>query len=454
MGNRVIQKIKNMSENNKIVAGNVIGAFTVKGLALIVSLFTMPAYIAFFNDEAALGLWFTVLSVISWVLNFDLGIGNGLRNHLTRALAEKDDTEAKRYISSAYVVIGAVCAAVTLIFLIAFKFINWNFLFNIESNIVSNQALLYTVQITFAGIMLQLFLKLIQSILYAMQRSSVNNLLSLITSVITLIAVKTIPSGNNDSNMIIMAIVHSLAVAIPLIVATIVVFEGSSLRTVKPSIKYISRNHIKSVIELGGVFFLIQVVYMLITSTNEYLVTLLSSTEDVVVFRIYNQIFTLGSTIFALALTPIWSVVTKATAEKNFVWLRQLYIRLLRLSLVGIFCEFLIVPVLQIVVNIWLGAEAISTNYLYGLIFAASGSMIIFISVVSTIANGLGKLKAQAVFYSIGFIIKIILSVLLVQFFDSWIGVQAANVIAMLPYCIIQPIWLSRYFNNNSEGAT
>lgn len=454
MKNIIITKIKNMSDNNRIVVGNVIGAFAVKGLSLIVSLFTMPAYIAFFNNEAALGLWFTVLSVISWILNFDLGIGNGLRNHLTRELAEKNELEAKKYISSAYVIVGFICAVILIIFLLAFKFINWNFVFNIDDDIVSNRALLLTIQITFAGIMLQLFLKLIQSILYAIQKSSVNNFLSLATSLITLIAVKIIPPGNNDNNMVVMAVIHLLAVAIPLIIATIVAFLGRELRRVKPSIKHISSKHIKSVISLGGVFFLIQVVYMLIINSNEYLVTLLSSTENVVVFRIYNQIFTLGSTIFALTLTPIWSVVTKATAERNILWIHKLYKRLLRLSFIGVCCEFLIVTILQVAVNIWLGSEAITTNYLYGLIFAISGSMIIFVSVISSIANGIGELKAQVVFYSIGFVVKIVLSVLFVRLFNSWIGVQVANIIAMLPYCIIQPIWLHKWFNNNLKGLT
>ena len=48
-----ISKFKGMSENNKIIFKNVLGAFTVKGLALIVSLFTMPAYLRFFHDESA-----------------------------------------------------------------------------------------------------------------------------------------------------------------------------------------------------------------------------------------------------------------------------------------------------------------------------------------------------------------------------------------------------------------
>ena len=89
------KKWDDISENNKIVLKNVMGAFLVKGLGVIVSLFTMPAYLRFFNNDIVLGLWFTVLSVLHWILNFDFGIGNGLRNHLSEELAKNNILKAK-----------------------------------------------------------------------------------------------------------------------------------------------------------------------------------------------------------------------------------------------------------------------------------------------------------------------------------------------------------------------
>ena len=84
---QMIKKLKNISKNDKIIYKNVLGALLVKGGALIVNLFTLPAYIKYFNQNEVLGVWYTVLSLLNWILTFDLGIGNGLRNHLTEALA-------------------------------------------------------------------------------------------------------------------------------------------------------------------------------------------------------------------------------------------------------------------------------------------------------------------------------------------------------------------------------
>ena len=94
-----INKVKNSNENDKIVYRNVLGAFLVKGGALFVTLFTLPAYINFFNNDSVLGIWFTLLSLLNWILNFDLGIGNGLRNHLSMSISLHDEEKTKKYIA-------------------------------------------------------------------------------------------------------------------------------------------------------------------------------------------------------------------------------------------------------------------------------------------------------------------------------------------------------------------
>ena len=129
---KIKEKYLDLSEKNKIVVVNIIGAFIINCISLIVSLLTTPTYIAFFNNEVVLGVWFTILSVISWLLNFDLGIGNGLRNHLTKAYTEKNYIEAKKLISSEYVVIGVVFIVIIVAAMKSFDYVDWNAFFKIS----------------------------------------------------------------------------------------------------------------------------------------------------------------------------------------------------------------------------------------------------------------------------------------------------------------------------------
>lgn len=450
---KVLEKYNNLSEKNKIIIKNVFGAFVIKGLSLFLALFTMPAYIRFFNDEATLGLWFTVLAVLQWILNFDLGIGNGLRNYLSLTLAQGENEEAKKYISSAYISVGILSVVCIGIFMLVNRFINWHTVFNIDTKIVSSEALETTVVIVVIGIILQLFFKLISSVLYAMQKSSINNLLALCTSVITVVSVSVFPSYTNDKNIINMAIIHALAVLIPLVFVTIVVFSMKSMKTVTPKIQSYSRRHAQNVLTLGGEFFFVQIVYMIIMNTNEYLITFFVGSKYVVEYQIYYKLFTIGSMLFTLALTPVWSTVTKAIAENDLLWIKKLYKKMIQLAMLGTVCEFLIIPFLQIGVNIWLGEEAIEMNYMYGIVFAMMGSIMIFNSVISSIANGVGKLRTQSVCFGLGALLKIPLACLFIFLFESWIGVVLANISAMVLYCIVQPIWLKCFLRDEKSGV-
>ncbi|MGN0027220.1 MAG: hypothetical protein ACI33I_09500, partial [Clostridium sp.] len=58
----------------------------------------------------------------------------------------------------------------------------------------------------------------------------------------------------------------------------------------------------------------------------------------------------------------------------------------------------------------------------------------------------------QTIFFTIGAIIKIPLSIILVKLLDSWIGVILANIISMSLYCVIQPIGLNKFLNKKQLG--
>ena len=441
-------RIKNINYDDKVILYNTIGAFMVKGGALVISLFTMPAYMRYFDNQQILGLWFTILSVLSWVLTFDLGIGNGLRNHLVPALLNKNQLKVKKYISSAYLVIGSVVILSIVFSTIFFRFINWNTTFNVSSELVSKNTLNITVGIVFSGIMLQFLFKLITSILYAMQKSALNNLLVLLTSIINLLYVSLTKSSDISTNLISLAVVNVLAVNLPLFTATIIVF-AKELKGCKPEIKFFEMQYARDVMKLGGIFFWVQIMYMVITATNEFLITWFTSPEMVVEYQIYNKLFTLIGTVFTLALTPIWSAVTKAHSERNFIWIKKLYKKLKVIAMLAIIFEFGMIPFLQLGINLWLGDNAIQVNYLYAIAFAMFGSIIIWNGVISSIANGCGELKTQSIFFTIGALIKIPIAWVLVGVFNSWIGVIVANIIAMSLYCLIQPMWLNKFLSKN-----
>lgn len=316
---------------------------------------------------------------------------------------------------------------------------------------VSQETLYIVAIIVFIGVMLQFWLKLINSVLYALQKSSVNNFLVLCTNVMILLIAQFYPSGTNEQNIIVMAIVHALAVVIPLLVASFWAF-WKKIPYALPRIKYVSKKYTRSVLSLGGVFFFVQIAYMLIMSTNEFLITKTSGNTFNVEYQAYYKLFSLGSTVFALALTPIWSVITKAKAEKNYKWIQKTYKKFMMLGALFCFGEFAVVLLIQPIMKIWLGENGIADiNYVTGFIFAILGCAMIINSVLSSVANGIGELKTQAICFGIGAALKIPLAFLLVRILGTWIGVVISNIICMGAYCCVQPFVLHCYLKKESQ---
>lgn len=430
-------------DNTGIVLRNTLLATVIKGGSLFVALFTTPAYMHYFGNDEVLGVWFTLLSVLAWILNCDMGIGNGLRNHLVYAINEKDWDKAKKYISSAYLFLSTIGIAILLVVLIAGNFVSWNKIFNISTSLVSADGMTKVVQILLASIILQFVLRLVTSILYALQNAFVPGLLNLSTTVIMLGFVLIANVTGKNNSLISMAYVYLVAVNLPLVMATLWVFV-CKIPEARPSIAFFRKDYAISVLKVGTVFLWLQLIAMVVDNTNNYLIALFVGNSEVVEYQIYYKIFSLPMTMVMLLTTSLWSTITKAKAENDRKWIRASYHKYMKIAgLLGI-AEFAIIIPLQWVFNLWLGDKAIPVDYGIAAIFALSGTIMSLRTILASYSNGLCELKVQTIYMTIGAIIYIPLSYLFSRISGSYISIVIANIISMLPYCTAQMLWCKR----------
>lgn len=149
-----------------------------------------------------------------------------------------------------------------------------------------------------------------------------------------------------------------------------------------------------------------------------------------------------------MATTPIWSAVTKAQVEKNFKWMSNLFKKFIFIALLAICAEFILIIPLQYVFDIWLGVDSIPVNYRIAIIFALYGSVMIWSSSITCFANGLGELKLQSIFLTLGAVIDVVLTYILAQITNSYVAIVVANICAFIPYLFVQTIWLMKYMKN------
>lgn len=431
---------------------NIILSFGVKGFSLFVALFTTPVYIRFFNNSEILGLWFTLLSVLSWILNCDMGIGNGLRNKLVEALEEQDISKQRTLVSSSYAFLGAVSLLIMSIIIILSGPIDWNIVFNIAESVIGRQTLSISIVIVLIAVCLQLILRLVVSILYALQLAFVPGLLNLTTNIAMLLYCFSATAIGKNGSILSMAVAYCFAVNIPLMATTVLVFWKIAPQ-LRPTISSIEWSVAKSVLRLGAAFLWLQLMAMLLNNTSSYLITVLIGNDAVVEYQVYYRIFTLASSLIMLCSTPIWSATTKAQVEKDYYWVAKVFNRFLLLGMLVVVFEFALCAPLQLIFDIWLGDSTIRAELLTASIFAIYGSVVAWSNIVTCFANGLNELRLQTVFLTLGAVINIPIAYVLAQFTNSYLSVVVANIIAYVPYLIGQTGWLVHYLRKKTASV-
>jgi O-antigen/teichoic acid export membrane protein len=409
----------------------------------------MPAYIKYFQNQHILGLWFTLLSVLNWILTFDFGIGNGLRNKLAIALAKNDTSDAKSLISTTYGISITISLFFFIVFILTTNYVNWNLFFNIPSNIIATTILRKAVLIVLIGIIFQFILKVITSILLAYQMPSISNLLGFLTNFIIFIAVLSLSKTNDSSGLIILSTIYSISSNLPLLIATIIAFT-TRLKDLRPSIGMIDKHLGKSIMRLGMAFFILQILSLALFNMKEFLISWTTSPEYVVEFQIYNRLFSFIVSIAWIALIPVWSAVTEAYTKRDYVWISKIYNNL-RKAMILVFVTLLVLAYnLQTIIDIWLGVNSIEIQISYSLAFCIYCLLYIWWGVIASFANGTGKIRPQLIYSTLGVIINLTLTILFVNVFKSWIGIIYAGIISMIPYCMIEPLNINKLIKGNN----
>lgn len=436
---------------DKTIKLNALGSYAVKGLSMLVGLAAVPAYMRYFDNSTVLGTWYTIQTMLQWVLMFDLGIGNGLRNELVTALVKDDKEAAGGYVSSSYRLMGMVCLLLAIIVSLLAIFVPWNAVLNIGEGLVSSRALSACMAIVGIGVVLQLFLQLVNGVLYALQLSSVVNALGLVSNTLILAFILVVPGSNDESNLLMLGLANVACMILPPMVATVIVFRKNLLGA-KVSWSSFEWIYAKRTLSTGLVILVLQVTWMIVASTHSLLISLFRDPSEVVEYQIYYKVYyTLGS-IAAIALVPIWSAVTMAAAQGRYGWIISTYKRCLLLALgVGAVC-LVSAPFVQFGFDLWLGDSSVPVNLWYVAIMSLYSVAFVLQNVNTSIGNGLSYFKVQLLLMGIAAILMVPLSWALCNALGGWIGVVLATVLAILPFQFVEPVACIRHLRKLGQS--
>ena len=129
-------KIFNKDQRSLLILKNVFASFIVKGWSVVVQLLLVPLTLSCLGVYEN-GVWLTISSVLLWIDNLDVGLGNGLRNKLAVYMAENNIIKAREMVSSTIAMLSAIILPVATILVILEIFGDVYGLFNVSCNTIS-----------------------------------------------------------------------------------------------------------------------------------------------------------------------------------------------------------------------------------------------------------------------------------------------------------------------------
>lgn len=408
--------------------------FLIRPLGMILAAVYTPLLLDYLGTEAN-GVWVSILSVITWINYCDLGIGNGLRNVLTRELTHKDYKKCQETVSTAYIVLTGISIIILVVLMIMAIFIDWNIILKTELNVKP------MIAITFIFISVNFVLALSNSILYALQLSERVSIRSCFVQVLNIFGLLTLRK-NESGNLTHMAILFGSTTALVYLGNSITIFLKHRYLIPKPS--SFNRRKIKEICNFGLQFFVVQLTAVLIFSSHNMIVSYMFGAVEVTPINTVNTVYAAGYSFMAALVVPFWSRTTQAIENGEFQWIRSAIKRVKMIALVFIIGFIFVACIFKDISKIWLGVEL---NYREGVI--ASTCVFYIMEVVNLVYvqfyYGMGEIKAYVFLTIIQALLIVPLSYLLSISLDLGVaGVKWSAAIVLSITGILLPTLTNR----------
>jgi O-antigen/teichoic acid export membrane protein len=447
---RLTEQIRNFisSGNKRSVKAkkNIFASVFIRGFSVTINFLLVRVSLEYL-DETRYGIWLTIASFLYWFNFFDLGLEKGLRNRLAETLALKKYKLARIYISSSYAMLTMIIGMVSLIFFTANLFLDWAKILNAPAGL-SHQLNIISV-LVFGSFFIRFILKIIGSVLNADQRPALYNLLNPLGNFISLIILVLLLFFANDS-LLYLSIVMCSSPVIILLISTILLYSRK-YHYIRPSIAYVKLKSIRSILNLGLKFFVINISYIIIYQTSNIIIARAFSPADVTPYNLAFRYFNLLIVFFQIVLIPYWSAITEAWTTKDYRWIENIMKRLQQLWYLVIILALFMLFTAKFAYKILYGD--INIPFKLSVYFCIYFVLFILGNIYSTFLNGTGKIKLQLYLSSIGAIIFLPLTLFFLKVLH--LGVESvilAIIISNFFGPIVAPIQYKKLITNTAKN--
>lgn len=454
MGNLLVQlfasfkNVINKGHSRSVKAKkNILISLIIKGISILISLLMVPLTLDYLNNTKY-GIWLTVSSFITWLSFFDIGLGHGLRNKFAEAKARGKLKLARIYVSTTYALLGIIIGSVFILFFLINPFINWALIFNAPPEMAKELAMLVLLVVGF--FCMQFILDLIGVVLAADQETAVNDLLRLIGSIVSLVIVFILTKTTGGA-LFNFGLAFSGTSVLVYFIASIILYRNKYLQFA-PSFKFVRFRFAKKLFNLGVQFFIIQIVWIIMFSTDNIIISQLFGPEEVGPYNIAFKYFGMITMGFSILTTPLWSAYTEAYTRGDIAWIKNINRKLKIGWLVMVVVSIIMLVIAPFFYKAWIGDRLI-IPFILSLLMCIYVIAINWGSIFVIFLNGVGKVRLQLYVGIAAGILNIPLSILFAKTFNlGSAGVILATTVCLSFGPILAPIQYKKVINNTAKG--
>jgi O-antigen/teichoic acid export membrane protein len=436
------------NSRTRIVLKNTVLSVSLKGFSILMTFILVPLSLRSVTEKEY-GIILTITSIISWISFLDVGIGNGLRNKLGKALAEKDALLARKYVSTAYYYVALIFAGVLVSYTVVHPFLDWHRLLNISIlDVPRLQGCMYIVISLFV---VRFILQLVGVVLLADQQSYKSDAILPLSNLLTIVWIYiSYLAGETGFYNLIFSICASPIIV--LVLYSIVLYSGK-YKNLLPSREFVDPTMKKGLLNLGFKFFLLQVIALVIFSTSNILIAHFFAMEDVTVFNIAVRYYGIGLMVFGIVLTPLWGAFSDAWYQDDTKWIVRTMRRMIVLNFVILMGALVMLAYFDPISRLWLG-KSVLVAPLFALSLIIYNFQFSFNNIFSYFLNGIGKINLQLYASIAGGVINIPATIFLVR--NTNLGLASiciANILSLLPSSIFAYIQVNKILNHKANGV-
>lgn len=446
----LIDRIKNKflsgSERTVLIKKNILASSLLRVVSILISLMVVPATINYINPERY-GIWLTLSSIIAWLSYFDFGFAHGFRNRFAEAIAKDNHMLARKYVSTTYVVLAIIFSIMMIFTSIVNQFVNWSSILNVDMEM--NIELRTVFQILIVFFCINIVAEVFSTMLTASQRPAASTAIKTCGNLLSLIAI-LILTYTTEGSLELLAIAFSGIPCLLTIIISLIMFSKGIYKQYSPSFKFIDFSLTRSIVGMGGQFFLIMMCMLVIFQFTNIIISRELGPESVTLYNVTYKLFNVVEMVSMIVLTPIWSAYTDAYTREDFAWMKRSSVKLEKLGMLTIPALILLTLVSPLVFELWLGNGVKTSIYISG-----AFAFYVFCKIMGNIymfqINGTGKVRIQLITYSI---IAILAIPIMIYSCRLWglIGIVIVPSLAFFAQFIISRIQLKRILNRTAKG--